>query len=66
MHQEAKEFNKIDFIVRHLQEWQAPLKYKSQAGIMVLDVEDEVPLVTCDNPVDIYKIGAARVNVFDP
>jgi len=66
MYQEAKEYNKLNFIVNHFQQWQECLKYKRESGIMVIDVEEEVPLITCDNPVDIYKPGIGKVNVFDP
>jgi Protein of unknown function (DUF4238) len=64
--QEARELNKLDFIINHFAEWQAFLKHKKNSGIMVISVTDEVPLITSDNPVDIYRPFVDKIDVFDP
>ena len=63
---QAKELNKVDFIVNHLEQWRAFTDNKEKAGFMVIKVGEEVPIITSDNPVDIYGPSWVPFNVFNP
>ncbi len=63
--QEIRINNKKDFLAEHLQDWQNFVKHKEYSQITVLKVEGNIPLITCDNPVDIYNPFSA-FDVFDP
>lgn len=58
--------NRLDFLVRHLQDWQDFVKSRTVTQITVNTILDDVPLVTCDNPVDIHTIQGEAVNIFSP
>ena len=58
--------NKIDFIVGHFKQWQDFVRHKYHSQITVCRVTDEIPLITCDNPVSIYNHRYFTPDIFDP
>jgi hypothetical protein len=68
--EEAKEKmridNKTDFIVGHFENWQNFVRHKYDSQITVLKVTKEFPLITSDNPVNIYNHKYKTADIFDP
>ncbi len=61
----AKADNKLAFILGHLEDWQNFVQHKNNSQITVCKVIDDLPLITCDNPVDIYNSTRSPVDLFD-
>jgi hypothetical protein len=64
--QQAKEWNRTNFLISHLNDWHELVKRRSTAGIMVITIEGDLPIVAGDSPVDIYNHNNVRFDVFDP
>lgn len=64
--QDARNHNKYDFLISHLQDWQDFVKHKNFSQISVLKIVGQLPLITCDNPVDIYNPKEGNFDVFNP
>jgi len=58
--------NKKIFISTHLQAWQEYVKHKLNSGIAVYQLEDDIDLITSDNPVNIHPIHGGNFTLFDP
>ena len=58
--------NKMDFIVGHFGNWQNFIRHKYHSQITVLKVTKEFPLITSDNPVEIYNHKYKTADIFDP
>ncbi|MGJ1213395.1 MULTISPECIES: DUF4238 domain-containing protein [Sphingobacterium] len=43
--------NKIKFLEEHLEQWKSFVEHKMVCGMEVIEVSDEVPLISSDNPV---------------
>ena len=64
--QQMKMDYKMDFIIGHFQNWQNFVRHKYNSQITVLKVTNEFPLITSDNPVDIYNHKKTSLDIFDP
>lgn len=57
---------KLAYLMGHLEDWENFVEYKYQSQISVYRVSEEIPLITCDNPVDIYHPTNPSAHIFDP
>lgn len=57
---------KITFIQNHLQAWQEFVEFKFQAGLTVYKINDDIDLITGDNPVIMHSVTGNDFNIFDP
>lgn len=59
---------KQDFLIKHFAAWQEFVKYKMECNIEVITVTDDMPLITCDNPVAVMDMDgqANDGQVFSP
>jgi len=64
--QQMKVDFKMDFIIGHFRNWQDFVRHKYHSQITVLKVTKEFPLITSDNPVEIYNHKYETSNIFDP
>lgn len=65
---ELKIEKKKAFLEQHLKEWKEFIKYKLVCGLEVIEVSDEVPLISSDNPVLILgeRANPNPSNIFHP
>lgn len=57
---------KLAYLIGHLEDWENFVEHKYQSQISVYRVSEEIPLITCDNPVDIYNPTNSSADIFDP
>jgi hypothetical protein len=48
---------KADFLVSHMEEWRKFVDFKMGCGLEVITVPEELPLITCDNPVVVLGLN---------
>ncbi|MFA6084639.1 DUF4238 domain-containing protein [Mucilaginibacter sp.] len=58
--------NKQNFLSQHLKDLHEFVEFKMDAGLMVMTIQDDIDLITSDNPVYMHSITNQRFNVFDP
>jgi len=61
-----REKNRQAFLSTHVKQWHDFVKYKSQCGVSVFQIEGEIDLITSDNPVLIHSSSGNRFHLFDP
>lgn len=61
-----REKNRQRFISSHLEYWHKFVAYKYKCAISVFEVEGDIDLITCDNPVNIHSAVQNRFHLFDP
>jgi hypothetical protein len=63
---EIKVDHKTKYLINHLNDWNDFVAHKYHAQISVFKVTDEIPLITSDNPVDIFHPSNPDADIFDP
>lgn len=58
--------NKQHFLSQHLKDLHDFVEFKTDAGLMVMTIKDDIDLITSDNPVYMHSTVNQRFNVFDP
>lgn len=59
---------KENWLIKHFAQWQEFVEYKIACGLDVIEVPDDVPIITSDNPVSVFDLMGKRnvANPFDP
>lgn len=60
------EKNRYDFIDVHIDEWHKFVEYKLNCEIAVFEVNNEIELITSDNPVIITNSSSNKFHLFSP
>lgn len=61
-----REEGRIAFLATQFQKWHEFVLFKDKCPISVFEIEGEIDLITCDNPVFIHSSQQNRFHLFDP
>lgn len=56
---------KEDWLIRHFGQWQEFVEYKMACGLDVIEVPEDIPIITSDNPVSIFAL-TGKLNTESP
>ncbi|KQM77898.1 hypothetical protein ASE74_15980 [Pedobacter sp. Leaf216] len=56
---------KEDWLIKHFGQWQEFVEYKMACGLDVIEVPEDIPIITSDNPVSIFGL-TRKLNTENP